>query len=65
MLLESSVEAHELSIVVHGLSCSKACGILVPRPSIEPMFPELQGRFLTPGPPGNSLISSFWKPEMD
>ena len=35
-------------VVVHGLSCSKACGILVPQPGIEPAFPALQGRFLTP-----------------
>ena len=29
-----------------------ACGILVPQPRIEPESPALQGRFLTPGPPG-------------
>ena len=32
-----------------------ACGILVPRPGMEPVFPALAGRFLTPGPPGKSL----------
>ena len=31
-----------------------ACGILVPRPGIEPASPELQGGFLTTGPPGKS-----------
>ena len=36
-------------IVVHGLSCFKACGILVPRSRIEPMSPALQGRLLTTG----------------
>ena len=29
--------------------CLVACGILVPQPGIEPMFP-----MLTPGPPGKS-----------
>ena len=38
-----------------GLSCSVACGILVPRPGIEPMSPALEVRFLTTGPPGMSL----------
>ena len=33
-------------VVVHGLSCSTACGILVPQPGIEPVSPALQGRFL-------------------
>ena len=34
-----------LVIVVHGLSCSVACGILVPRLGIEKMCPALAGRF--------------------
>ena len=34
---------------VHGLSCSMACGILVPRPGIKP---TLEGGLLTTGPPG-------------
>ena len=37
---------------VWGLGCSVACGILVPWPWSEP---ELQGIFLTTGPPGKSL----------
>ena len=37
------------------LSCSSACGILVPQLGIEPMFPALQGGFLTTGPSGKSL----------
>ena len=46
---------------MHGLSCPAACGILVPRPGIEPMSPALEGRFLTTGPPGKSLqIPSYW-----
>ena len=36
------------------LSCSAACGILVPWPGIEPVCPILQDGFLTIGPPGKS-----------
>ena len=46
---------HAGSIVVHSLSCPAACGILVLRPKIEPMFPSLTDRLLTTGPPGKSL----------
>ena len=38
------------------LSCSEAGGIFVPQPGIKPMSPALQGRFLTTGPPGKSLL---------
>ena len=54
------VETHWLQsvqdsvVVVHWFSCSAACGILVPWPGIKPTPPELQGRFLTTGPPGKS-----------
>ena len=41
-------------VVVCGLSCPVACGILVPQPGIEPTSPALEGRFLTTGPPGKS-----------
>ena len=34
------------------LSCPEACGILVPRPRIEPASPALEGGFLPTGPPG-------------
>ena len=40
--------------VVHGLSSSMACGILVPWWGNKPMSPALQGKFLTTGPPGKS-----------
>ena len=40
--------------VARRLSCLAACGILVPRTGIEPMFPALQGGLLTTGPPGRS-----------
>ena len=33
-----------------------ASGILVPQPEIEPVFPALQGGFLTPALPGESLL---------
>ena len=44
-------------VVVHGLSCSLAHGILVPRLGIEPASLALEGRFLTTGPPGKSFPS--------
>ena len=42
-------------VAEHRLSCSAACGILVPLPGTEPTSPALQGRCLTTGPPGKSL----------
>ena len=36
-------------VVVHGLSCSAACGNL-PRPGLGPVSPALAGRFLTTAP---------------
>ena len=41
-------------VVVGGLSCPLACGILVPWPGIKPVSPALEGRFLTAGPPGKN-----------
>ena len=46
-------------IVDYGLRCFVACGILVPRPGIEPVSPVLQSRFLTTGPPGKPHIFSY------
>lgn len=40
------------------LNYSVAHRILVPRSGIDPVSPELQGRFLTVGPPGQSLDST-------
>ena len=48
-------------VVVCGLSSSMACGILAPRPGIEPESPVLQGRFLTTGQPGKSHMTCFFK----
>ena len=48
-------------VVVHGLSCSMACGILVPRPGINPWPLHWQ---TDSGPPGKSLgcflLFFFW-----
>ena len=46
-------------VAAHRLSCSVACGILVPWPGIEPMSFALQGRFLTTGPSGKSLVGTL------
>ena len=43
-------------VAAHRLSCPTVCGILVPWPGIEPTSPALEGRFLTTGPPGKSLV---------
>ena len=49
----------ESSIVVaRGLSCAAACGILVPRPGIEPASPALEGGFFTTELPGE--FPEFW-----
>ena len=46
LVVEPGLWACEGSLVmVLGLSCSKASG-----PGMEPMYPALQGRFLTAGP---------------
>ena len=45
------------AVLVHGLNCPAACGILVPRPGIEPASPALEGGFFTTGPPGKSQAS--------
>ena len=44
-----------LVVAMHRLSCSVACGILVPQPGIKPSSPALKGGFLTTGPPRKSL----------
>ena len=48
-------------VVVHGLSCSIARGLLVLQPGIEPVSLASQGGFLTTGPPGKSslLLSTY------
>ena len=46
------------SSLVHGLSCSVACGIF-PGSGIEPVFPALAGGFLTTGQAGKSIMRTF------
>ena len=46
-------------VVVSGLNCFVACGILVTQPGVKPTYPALQGGFLTPEPPGKSLEREF------
>ena len=48
-------------VVAHGLSCPVACGILVPRPGIEPVSPALQDGFLTTEPPGKCINVYMYK----
>ena len=55
-----ALEHMGLLVAVRRLSCSKACGILVPQPEIEPVSPALKGRFLTAGPPGKSPHTSTY-----
>ena len=45
---------------MHKLSCSVACGILVPRQGIEPMSPVVSGRFLISDLLGKSLEKCFF-----
>ena len=46
-------------IVALRLSCSEACGILVPKPGIKPLSAALAGRFLTTGPPGKPGLTNL------
>ena len=41
-------------VMVHGLGCSLARGILVPQPGVKPMSPALGGGLLATGPAGKS-----------
>ena len=70
LLYSCGVQAPEhagLIAVAYMLSCPTACEILVPQPGSKPMLPALEGKFLTPGPPGKSgkavgfcqILSSF------
>jgi len=45
------LEHVDSAVVAHRLSCLATCGVLVPRPGVEPA-PALAGGFLTTGPPG-------------
>ena len=43
-----------------GLSCPSACGILVLRSGIKPIFSAVAGGLLTTAPPGKSLVTYYW-----
>ena len=49
------VAAQTSLIVMCGLSCSAACGIVVPQPGTQPMSPALKGGFFSTESPGK-----FW-----
>ena len=55
--------ARAQQLLVGGLGCPAACGILVPRPGMESATPVLGGRLLTTGPPGKSP-ETFPKPHL-
>ena len=50
-----------LVVLVHGLSCSAACGVF-PDQGLNRCPPAFQGRFISAGPPGKSLHSTFQLP---
>ena len=51
-------------LFIRGFSCPMVCGILVLWPGSQLVSPALEGRFLTPGSPGKSLIHSFLLPSI-
>ena len=57
---------HWVFMAASRLSCPEACGILVPRPGMEPTSPALEGGFLTTGPPEKYHLNTFklWKPHV-
>ena len=54
LFFKISIWLHGALVVMHGLSCSAVCGILVSRPGTITTSPALQGRCLTTRPPGKS-----------
>ena len=50
----------QVLVAADGFSCSEAPGILVLQLVIEPVSSASEGRFLTAGPPGKSLLSSLY-----
>ena len=47
--------------VVHGFNFPMTCMCNLPRPGIRPVFLALAGRFLTTGPPGETIAEDFLK----
>ena len=61
LIVARGLQSAQASVVaLHGFNYSMACGILVPRPGIEPVYPALQGGILTAGPPGKFLSLFSW-----
>ena len=64
IILDALILHHSVWVLCFGLRDSLvlvhrlACGILVLRPGMEPIFPALKGGFSTTGPPGKSLAQS-------
>ena len=52
-------------VEAHGLSCPTACGVLVPRPGIEPTSPALEGRFLSMDHQGSPLMGFYWRSKFE
>ena len=57
--------ARGLHRVLHGFTCSKACGILSLWPRSAPVSPALQGEVLTTGSPGKSHLRAVLTRLMD
>ena len=53
LVVEHSLEGMRVSVVV--VSCLATCRIIVLKAGVQPVSPQLAGRFLTTGPPGK-----FW-----
>ena len=59
IMWDLSLQCTDSLVLTCGLSCSEACGILIPWSGIKPMSPALQDGFLTTGKPGKSPDSFF------
>ena len=57
LLLSVGFSLGHVGSLVVALSCTVARGILVPQSQIEPIPPALEGKVLTPGLPGKSLVT--------
>ena len=58
-VVDHSLQSMGSVVEAHGHGCWMAYVILVARPGIEPAHPVLEGRCLTTGPPGKSLLCKF------
>ena len=50
----------QMFIVKRRFSCLTACEVLVSRPGIKPVSPDLEGRFLSTGPLGKFPALNFF-----